>query len=73
MKKGCNSCGYWCGMWMRANKQGKTLEQFQIPFMSIPLKERDAVAIKFCTPIGVLQSLNGISMVISPVVGTAGP
>lgn len=44
------TCGHWCGLWMRNNALGKTLEQFTLPFESIPLQERDGIVVKITRP-----------------------
>lgn len=40
------TCGYWCGMWMRCNELGKTINQFIDVFREIPADERDNMIVK---------------------------
>ena len=50
MDKNTQTCGRWSAMWMRANKMGKTLEEFVTPFLSVPLNERDEIIVKLTDP-----------------------
>ena len=44
------TCGRWCGLFMKASKQGKTIEQFTLPFESVPLAERDELIVTLTEP-----------------------
>ena len=44
------TCGRWVGWFFRQSKAGKTIEQFQIPFQSVPLEERDLIIVKLTQP-----------------------
>lgn len=50
MSKEIQTCGRWVGLWLAANKNGKTIEEFVSPFLSIPLEERDEIAVKLSDP-----------------------
>lgn len=44
------TCGHWCGLFMYYSKMGKTLEEFVLPFESVPLEERDDLIVRMTQP-----------------------
>ena len=45
------TCGRWAGMVMRANREGKSMEEFILPFTSVPLEERDDLIVRITKPL----------------------
>jgi hypothetical protein len=44
------TCGRWVGWFFHCSKMGKSIEEFVIPFESVPLEERDLIVVKLTQP-----------------------
>lgn len=50
MDKRIATCGNWSGLFMRYSRLGKSLEDFVVPFLTVPLEERDEMVLKITKP-----------------------